>query len=180
MGTVESFSTFFVVHLFARNTMFLVNAVYFFPIVFLLNNIILCPCNHMTSSPIKWKLLDEATGLEKEWTLLQCVKKLLKKKKKALHLHHRLHVDDTREHLKGEVQLAEKEKQTNQWDFILQWLLHIILQLVPVREAGISNNRKRLLGVLLGVKRLWPDCYKWKQWNSRNRTEGKVRLLSKR
>lgn len=101
----------------------------------------------MTSSPIKWKLLDEATGLEKEWTLLQCVKKLLKKKKKALHLHHRLHVDDTR----GEVQLAEKEKQTNQWDFILQWLLHIILQLVPVREAGISNNRKRLLGVLLGV-----------------------------
>lgn len=47
-------------------------------------------------------------------------KSSLKKKKKALHLHHRLHVDDTREHLKGEVQLAEKEKQTNQWDFILQ------------------------------------------------------------
>lgn len=49
-----------------------------------------------------------------------CQKAPKKKKKKALHLRHRLHVDDTREHLKGEVQLAEKEKQTNQWDFILQ------------------------------------------------------------
>lgn len=63
---------------FARNTSFLVNALSFLPIVFLLKNIFIYPCNHITSSPIRWKLLEKATLSEKEWALLQSVKKLPK------------------------------------------------------------------------------------------------------
>lgn len=65
----------------------------------------------------KMKTISKRNGLRERMSSTSVCQKA---PKITLQLPHRLHIDDTREQLKGEVQLAGKGEQTNQWDLPLQ------------------------------------------------------------